>query len=89
MKQFMKSHFFVLTIIYSCNNNSYMAEFEQNTEKAKSIFKLHEEENADAMFEYLHPDINWHMPLYGMNMGEKKMLKLQFLDIKQIFDNKI
>ena len=52
MKQFIIT-LFVLTIIYSCNNNSYMAEFEQNTEKAKAFFKLHEEENADAMFEYL------------------------------------
>ena len=68
----MKKTFSLITtliLIYSCGTPTYMAEFEENTAKAKAFFKLHEEENAEAMFEYLHPDIEWHMPVYGMDMG--------------------
>ena len=53
----------VSLIVSSCSNNAYQAEFEKNTKIAKAYFKLHEEENADAMFEYLHPDMEWHFRL--------------------------
>ena len=59
-------------MLYSCSNNTQKAEFEKNTEIAKAYFNLHEEENAEAMFEYLHPDIEWHMhtnDLPGMPPG--------------------
>ena len=45
----------------------------KNTEIAKAYFKLHEEENSEAMFKYLHPDMEWHMPVYGMNLEVLKM----------------
>ena len=59
----------IFLIFCSCQNNEYRVEFEKNTEIAKAYFKLHEEENSEAMFNYLHPDMEWHMPVYGMNMG--------------------
>jgi len=49
----------VSLVASSCSNNAYIAEFEKNTKTAKEYFKLHEEENADAMFEYLHPDMEY------------------------------
>ena len=76
-----------LTIIYSCGNATYMAEFEKNTEAVKQYFKLHEEENAEAMFEYLHPDIEWHMPVYGMAMGGIEEVKGAILGYQAEFDN--
>jgi ketosteroid isomerase-like protein len=78
---------FTLTIIYSCGNTTYMAEFEKNTNTAKAFFKLHEEENAEAMFEYLHPDIAWHMPVYGMEMGGIEEVKAAILGYQAEFDN--
>ena len=49
--------------ISACNNGKH-AEFEKNTEIAKKYFKLHEIEDAESMFEYLHEDIEWHMPCH-------------------------
>ena len=56
-------------LMVSCSTNSSQAEFEKNTELAKDYFKQFEEKNIDAVFAYLHPDIEWHMPVYGMEMG--------------------
>jgi ketosteroid isomerase-like protein len=74
-------------IVSSCSNNAYQAEFEKNTEIAKAYFKLHEEENAEAMFEYLHPDMEWHMPVYGMGMAGIEQVKAAILGYQAEFDN--
>ena len=55
--------------LFSCGNNFNSKDFETNTELAKAYFQLHEEENAEAMFEFLHPDMQWHLPGYGSEMG--------------------
>ena len=73
--------------VYSCTNNAYKAEFEKNTEIAKAYLKLHEEENAEAMFEYLHPEIEWHMPVYGMDMGGLEDVKTAIRGYQSEFDN--
>ena len=77
----------VSLIVSSCSNNAYQAEFEKNTKIAKAYFKLHEEENADAMFEYLHPDMEWHMPVYGMGMAGIEQVKAAILGYQAEFDN--
>ena len=56
-------------LMVSCSTNSSQAEFEKNTKLAKDYFKQFEEKNIDAVLAYLHPDIEWHMPVYGMEMG--------------------
>jgi len=78
---------FLSILIYSCSNNAYRGEFEKNTDIAKTFFKLHEEENAEAMFEYLHPDIEWHMPVYGMDLGGIEEVKAAILGYQSEFDN--
>lgn len=75
-----------LTIAYGCNSNDYLMEFEKNTETAKAYFKLHEAENAEAMFEYLHPDIEWHMPAYGAPMGGIDDVKAAIVGYQENFD---
>ena len=77
----------VSLIATSCSNNAYQAEFEKNTELAKAYFKLHQEENAEAMFEYLHPDMEWHMPGYGMSMAGIEQVKAAILGYQAEFDN--
>ena len=87
----MKKIFSLITtliLIYSCGTPTYMAEFEKNTAKAKAFFKLHEEENAEAMFEYLHPDIEWHMPVYGMDMGGVEEVEEAILGYQAEVDNR-
>ncbi len=49
MKKLMIALLGLVTLI-SCQNNDYRAEFEKNTETAKAYFKLHESEDAQAMF---------------------------------------
>ena len=84
-------NFFVIAlaslIASSCSNNAYQAEFEKNTEIAKAYFKLHEAENAEAMFEYLHPDMEWHMPVYGMGMAGIEEVKAAILGYQAEFNN--
>ena len=41
--------------LFSCGKNFHSKEFDANTELAKAYFQLHEEENAESMFEFLHP----------------------------------
>jgi ketosteroid isomerase-like protein len=74
-------------MLYSCSNNTQKAEFDKNTEIAKAYFNLHEEENAEAMFEYLHPDIEWHMPVYGMDLGGIDEVKSAILGYQSEFDS--
>ena len=86
----MKKLFIIILsvlFVYSCTNNAYKAEFEKNTEIAKAYLKLHEEENAEAMFEYLHPEIEWHMPVYGMDMGGLEDVKTAIRGYQSEFDN--
>lgn len=77
----------IFLIFCSCQNNEYRVEFEKNTEIAKAYFKLHEEENSEAMFNYLHPDMEWHMPVYGMNMGGIEDVKAAIIGYQTDFDN--
>ena len=85
----MKKLLLSLTILFTvsaCTNGKH-AEYEKNTEKAKAFFKLHESEQAEEMFEYLHEDIQWHMPVYGMGMGGKEDLKAAILGYQAEFEN--
>ncbi len=77
----------IFLIFCSCQNNEYRVEFEKNTEIVKAYFKLHEEENSEAMFNYLHPDMEWHMPVYGMNMGGIEDVKAGIIGYQTDFDN--
>ena len=85
----MKKLFILLTaslIIISCSNGKH-AESEKNTEAAKAFFKLHEAEDAEGMFAYLHEDIQWHLPVYGMDMGGIEEVKTAILGYQAEFDN--
>ena len=86
----MKKYFIIILsvlFVYSCTNNAYKVEFEKNTEIAKAYLKLHEEENAEAMFEYLHPEMEWHMPVYGMDMGDIEDVKEAIRGYQSEFNN--
>ena len=84
----MKKIFILLisVITIACNNDKH-AEFEKNTETAKAYLKLHETEQAEEMFAYLHEDIQWHMPVYGMDMGGIEEVKAAVLGYQTEFDN--
>ena len=72
--------------ISACTNGKH-AEFKKNTEIAKKYFKLHEVEDAESMFKYLHEDIEWHMPVYGMEMAGIEEVKAGVLGYQADFDN--
>tara|TARA_B110000459_G_C16450198_1_gene420356 strand:+ start:74 stop:901 length:828 start_codon:yes stop_codon:yes gene_type:complete len=76
----------ISVITIACNNDKH-AEFEKNTETAKAYLKLHETEQAEEMFAYLHEDIQWHMPVYGMDMGGIEEVKSAILGYQTEFDN--
>ena len=76
----------VSVIITACSNGKH-AEYEKNTEIAKNYLKLHESEDAESMFAYLHEDIEWHMPVYGMDMGGIEEVKAAILGYQSEFDN--
>ena len=78
--------FFISAITIACTNVKH-AEFEKNTEKAKAFFKLHETEQAEEMFTYLHEDMEWHMPVYGMGMGGIDEVKAAIIGYQAEFDN--
>tara|TARA_B100000927_G_C16160463_1_gene347167 strand:- start:46 stop:558 length:513 start_codon:yes stop_codon:yes gene_type:complete len=86
MKRLMILLLAIVTLI-SCQNNDYRAEFEKNTETAKAYFKLHESENSAAMFEYLHPDIEWHMPVYGAPLAGLNEVKAAVQGYQDAFED--
>ncbi len=86
MKKLMIALLGLVTLI-SCQNNEYRAEFEKNTETAKAYFKLHESEDAQAMFEYLHPDMEWHMPVYGTPLVGIDEVKAALQGYQDAFDD--
>lgn len=79
--------FLFAVLVYGCNTNDYKIEFEKNTEMAKAYFKLHEAEDAEAMFEYLHPDMEWHMPGYGTPLSGIDELKSALKGYQENFDD--
>ena len=84
-------HLFYITfssfLILSCSNNNSNLEFEKNTELAKDYFNQFEKRNVDAVFEYLHPDIEWHMPVYGLDMGGIEEVKEAILGYQSEYDD--
>ena len=76
----------ISVFMISCSNGKH-ADFEKNTEIAKKYLKLHEVEDAESMFAYLHEDIQWHMPVYGMEMGGIDEVKAAILGYQSEFDN--
>jgi ketosteroid isomerase-like protein len=78
----------VITLqLFSCVNSSHTKEFDTNTALAKAYFQLHEEENAEAMFEFLHPDMQWHLPGYGSEMGNIQDIKNAILGYHNEFED--
>jgi ketosteroid isomerase-like protein len=73
-------------LLTACTNNSN-AEFEKNTAIAKAFFELHENEDFDQMLTYLHEDMTWHLPGYGMGMGGIEEVKAAILGYHAAFDN--
>lgn len=78
--------FSVIILSSSCNNGNHV-DFEKNTALAKEYLKLHQDENAEEMFKYLHEDMQWHMPGYGMEMGGIEEVKAAILGYQAQFDN--
>jgi ketosteroid isomerase-like protein len=85
MKKLLKLSVFCLLIV-SCSTGNH-ADFEKNTATAKKYFELHESEDADAMFELLHSDLEWHMPVYGSEMANAYDLKEAIVNYQKEFDN--
>ena len=78
--------FSIIILTSSCNNGNHV-DFEKNTALAKEYLKLHQDENAEEMFKYLHEDMQWHMPGYGMEMGGIEEVKAAILGYQAQFDN--
>tara|TARA_B110000285_G_scaffold208067_1_gene247964 strand:+ start:295 stop:825 length:531 start_codon:yes stop_codon:yes gene_type:complete len=68
-------NFLLLAVLISGCSTGNHTDFEANTAKAKEYFLLHQNENAEAMWEYIHPDLNWHMPVYGSEMAGVEEIK--------------
>ena len=64
----------LLVVITSCTTGNHK-DFMANTELAKTYFNLHQQENAEAMWDFIHPDIEWHMPEYGAPMAGLEVVK--------------
>lgn len=86
MKQLL-SLIFCSLLLLSCSSNTSNTEFEKNTELAKDFFKQFEERNIDAVHGYLHPDIEWHMPVYGLDMGGLEEVKAALLGYQAEYDD--
>ena len=72
-KKYIMNHFlsiiFCAVLVVSCETNISKTDFEKNTELAKDYFKQFENKKTSEVLAYLHPDIEWHLPVYGMEMG--------------------
>jgi len=76
----------IALLIGSCTNGKH-ADYEKNTEAAKAYLKLHEQEDYEAMLDYIHDDIQWQMPGYGMGMVDKEGVKAAILGYQAAFEN--
>ncbi len=77
----------MLAVLVSACSKGNHAEFETNTATAKKYFELHQAENSEEMFELLHDDLEWHIPVYGSPMVDIDGLKDAILNYQQSFDN--
>ena len=77
---------FIGVLAVACSNKNH-ADFKKNTETAKAYFKLHEQEDAEAMFPYLHEDIQWQMPAYGSKLVSLEEVKGAILGYQAAFDD--
>lgn len=65
---------FLSAALTGCTTGNHK-DFMANTELAKTYFNLHQQENAEAMWDYIHPDIEWHLPVYGAPMAGMDEIK--------------
>lgn len=73
-------------LVTACSTGNH-ADFKKNTATAKKYFELHQAENSAAMFELIHDDIEWHMPVYGSEMANAQGLKDALVNYQTAFDN--
>ena len=55
---------FCAVLVVSCGTNISKTDFEKNTELAKDYFKQFENKKTSEVLAYLHPYIEWHLPVY-------------------------
>ena len=55
----------ICVVAVSCSSGNH-ADYEKNTEIAKKYFELHQAEKPEAMFELLHTEMKWHMPVLSL-----------------------
>ena len=70
----------------SCSTGNH-PEYEANTATAKKYFELHQAEKPEAMFELLHSEMEWHMPVYGSEMADLETFKAAIINYQTDFDN--
>ena len=58
-------------LIISCSSDGMHPDFEKNQKTAETFFKLHGEENLEAMKDMLSDDLEWSSPAYGEGMINK------------------
>ena len=73
-------------LVSSCNNVNH-PDYEANTATAQKYFELHQAEKPEAMFDLLHSEIEWHMPVYGSDMADLETFKTAIINYQTEFDN--
>ena len=73
-------------LVTACSTENH-ADFEKNTAAAKKYFELHQAEKSAEMFEMIHDDLSWHMPVYGSEMADAQGLKDALVNYQKEFDN--
>ena len=73
-------------LVTACSTGNH-ADFEKNTATAKKYFELHQSEKSAEMFEMIHDDLSWHMPVYGSEMADAQGLKDALVNYQTAFDN--
>jgi hypothetical protein len=76
----------VCVLMASCSTGNH-PDYEANTATAQKYFELHQAENPEAMFELLHNEMEWHMPVYGSEMADLETFKAAIINYQSEFDN--
>ena len=69
-------------LIISCSSDGMHPDFEKNKKAAETFFKLHGEENLEAMKDMLSDDLDWSSPAYGEGIINKDQ-QLKYIEMYQ------
>lgn len=72
-------------LVTACSTGNH-ADFEK-IQQLQKYFELHQAEKSAEMFEMIHDDLSWHMPVYGSEMADAQGLKDALVNYQTAFDN--